>query len=60
VIQDATDFAASMGMVAIPLDSKETPVNPGHFATFDYQFRVVDKTTPKQSGHIWSLAQIWS
>ena len=43
VIKDANEFAASMGKVAIPLSTNETPVYPGHFATFEYQFRVVDK-----------------
>ena len=47
VIKDANDFAASMGKVAIPLGSNETPVYPGHFATFEYQFRVVDKDDPE-------------
>lgn len=47
VIKDANDFAASMGKIAIPLSSNETPVYPGHFATFEYQFRVVDKDDPE-------------
>ena len=47
VIQDANEFAASMGKVAIPLGTNETPLYPGHFATFEYQFRVVDKDDPE-------------
>jgi len=47
VIKDATEFAESMGKVAIPLHSNSTPVYPGHFATFEYQFRVVDKNDPE-------------
>ena len=47
VIKDANKFAESMGKVAIPLSTNETPVYPGHFATFEYQFRVVDKDDPE-------------
>jgi hypothetical protein len=47
VIQEATDFAAAMGKVAIPLSSNSSPMFPGHFATFEYQFRVVDKDSPE-------------
>ena len=47
VIEDANKFAESMGKVAIPLSTNETPVYPGHFATFEYQFRVVDKDDPE-------------
>jgi hypothetical protein len=47
VIKEATDFAESQGKVAIPIASHETPVYPGHFATFEYQFRVVDKNDPE-------------
>ena len=47
VIKDANKFAESMGKVAIPLSTNETPVYPGHFATFEYQFRVVDKNDPE-------------
>lgn len=47
VIKEANEFAESQGKVAIPLASHETPVYPGHFATFEYQFRVVDKNDPE-------------
>jgi hypothetical protein len=47
VIKDASEFAAKQGKVAIPIASNETPVYPGHFATFEYQFRVVDKNDPE-------------
>ena len=47
VIKEANEFAESMGKVAIPLSTNETPVYPGHFATFEYQFRVVDKDDPE-------------
>ncbi len=36
-----------MGKIAIPLSTNETPVYPGHFATFEYQFRVIDKDDPE-------------
>jgi hypothetical protein len=47
VIRDANAFAESQGKVAIPVSSKATPAWPTHFATFDYQFRVVDKDSPE-------------
>ncbi len=46
VIQEANKFAASKGMVAIPITTHETPLYPGHFATFDYQFRLVAPDSP--------------
>src|SRR6185437_8929101 len=33
--------------VAIPISTNESPMWPGHFASFDYQFRVVDKNDPE-------------
>jgi hypothetical protein len=42
VIKEANQFAESKGKVAIPVTARETPAYPGHFATFEYQFRVVD------------------
>ncbi len=47
VIKEANEFAQSKGKVAIPISSQETPVYPGHFATVEYQFRVVDKDDPE-------------
>jgi hypothetical protein len=47
VIRDADAFAESKGKVAIPVAANETPVYPGHCATFEYQFRVVDKDDPE-------------
>jgi hypothetical protein len=46
VIAEANKFAASKGMVAIPITTHETPMYPGHFATFDYQFRLVSPDSP--------------
>lgn len=43
VIRDADQFAESKGKVAIPISIHETPAFPGHFATIDYQFRLVNK-----------------
>lgn len=43
VIQDANKFAEKMGKIAIPLSSETQPAGPGKWATFEYQFRVVDK-----------------
>ncbi|MES2354617.1 MAG: SHOCT domain-containing protein [Pseudomonadota bacterium] len=43
VIQEANDFAASQGKIAIPLEANETPLIPGsRYAQFEYQFRVAD------------------
>lgn len=47
VIQEANEFAERQGKVAIPLSTKETPMGVGQFASFDYQFRVVDKNDPE-------------
>lgn len=48
VIQDANAFAASQGKVAIPISAKEKPLGngPAQWASFEYQFRVVDKNDP--------------
>ncbi|MGO9623252.1 MAG: SHOCT domain-containing protein [Steroidobacteraceae bacterium] len=46
VIDEANKFAASKGKVAIPITTHETAMGPGHFATFDYQFRLVDPNSP--------------
>lgn len=49
VISDANSFAESQGKVAIPLSSKEKPMGngPAQWASFEYQFRVVDKDDPE-------------
>ena len=47
VIEQADKFAASKGMVAVPISTHETPMYPGHFATFDYQFRLVAPNSPE-------------
>jgi putative oligomerization/nucleic acid binding protein len=46
VINQANDFAKSKGKVAIPVSTHEEPVYVGHFASFDYQFRLVDPNNP--------------
>ena len=49
VIGDANAFAEEQGKVAIPLSSKEKPMGfcCGQWASFEYQFRVVDKNDPE-------------
>lgn len=47
VIQEANSFAEQMGKVAIPIAASEVGLAPGRFATFEYQFRVVDKSDPE-------------
>ena len=47
VIREANEFAAKQGKVAIPITSNSTRMAPGRFATFEYQFRVVDKDDPE-------------
>ncbi len=46
VIQEANDFAKTKAKVAIPVTMNETPAGPGRFATFQYQFRLVDANDP--------------
>lgn len=50
VIQRANRFADSKGRVAIPIASKESPAYPGHMPSFEYQFRLVEKSDPRASG----------
>lgn len=48
VLTEANEYAISQGKVAIPISTKEVQLIPGvRFATFDYQFRVVDKDDPE-------------
>ena len=48
VIKDANEFAAKQGKVAVPISAKEKPMGsgPAQWASFEYQFRVVDKGDP--------------
>ncbi|TEW53256.1 SHOCT domain-containing protein [Psychromonas sp. RZ22] len=45
VIRDANTFAKSKGKIAVPVSSTYTPIGngPGQWASFEYQFRVVNK-----------------
>jgi hypothetical protein len=45
-INEANSFAQSKGKVAIPVSTHESPMGIGHFASFDYQFRLVDPKSP--------------
>lgn len=49
VINDAHAFAEGQGKVAIPISSTERPMGngPAQWASFEYQFRVVDKDDPE-------------
>ncbi len=48
VIREANAFAEKQGKLAIPISSKEVPITrPMMWASFEYQFRVVDKTDPE-------------
>ena len=48
VISDANAFAEKQGKVAIPVCAKEHPVGIlGDWASFEYTFRVVDKSDPE-------------
>lgn len=49
VINDANAFAENQGKVAIPIAAKENPMGnrPAQWASFEYQFRVVDKNDPE-------------
>jgi len=50
VINEANQFAASKGKVAVPIAVHETPNAPMHFATIEYQFRLVDADSPAARG----------
>ena len=47
VIREANEFAASQGKIAIPLALNESPMYIGHFASVEYQFRVVSESDPE-------------
>ena len=47
VIREANEFAEKKGKVAVPITLTESPMSIGHFASVDYQFRVVDKSDPE-------------
>lgn len=47
VIREANEFAESQGKIAIPISLNESPMYIGHFASVEYQFRVVDKSDPE-------------
>ena len=45
VINQANEFAASQGKIAIPISERTNRPNPG-FPTYEYQFRLVDRDSP--------------
>jgi hypothetical protein len=49
VIREANEFAAKQGKVAVPISAHETPLGngPAQWASFEYQFRVVDRNDPE-------------
>ena len=47
-IREANAFAESKGKIAIPISTQEHPVGIlGDWASFEYQFRVLDKNDPE-------------
>lgn len=50
VVSEANAFAAERGKVAVALVGRETPMQPGRFAAFEYQFRLVDPDSPEARG----------
>ena len=52
VIRDAQAFAESQGKVAVPITTEFTPLGngPAQWASFEYQFRLVDKGDPAARG----------
>jgi len=46
-IREANEFASRQGKIAIPIGTQSKPMQLGSFATFEYQFRVVDKNDPE-------------
>ncbi len=49
VFKEANDFAAAKGKVALAVAVHDAPEYPGHCATVEYQFRLVDKDSPEAS-----------
>ncbi|EKD25858.1 MAG: hypothetical protein ACD_79C01466G0002 [uncultured bacterium] len=49
VIRDANVFAGKQGKAVLPISSREKPmgIGPAQWASFEYQFRVVDKNDPE-------------
>lgn len=47
VINEANEFARSKGKVAIPISTHDSPLGIGRFASFDYQFKLVDPDSPE-------------
>ena len=47
VITEANQFAESRGKIALPISVREKPVgnSPADWATFEYQFKLVDKSS---------------
>ena len=52
VIREANEFAESQGKAALPISSEFTPMGggPAQWASFEYQFRLVDKNDPRLHG----------
>ncbi|MEO5813235.1 MAG: SHOCT domain-containing protein [Rhodanobacter sp.] len=50
VMQRANAFAANKGKVAVPIAGREAPAYPGHMPSFEYQFRLVDKSDARAEG----------
>jgi len=48
VIEEVNAFARSQGKVAIPTSIREVPMQIGRFASFDYQFRLVDPASSEE------------
>jgi len=46
VVREANEFAKNKGKVAYAVSSHLDPMRPGHFASFEYQFRLVDASAP--------------
>lgn len=46
VITQADQFAEEQGKVAVPVSMQATPAGPARWASFTYEFRVVDKGDP--------------
>ena len=49
IIQDANKFAQKQNKVVIPINTNFTPMGrgPAQWASFEYQFKVVDKDDPE-------------
>lgn len=58
VIREANEFAASKGKDLVLIESRETPMRVGQYASIEYQFRLVDKSKSTSQSESTRSSQI--